>query len=149
MLIAILIISSATFAYAGESKGGFQSSSIPKSQSGWNTNLVYWNRVISEQTKSPTLRIGKSDFAVEGSLISGLSQRAVEPNSSVGRKLFSLPVVRLFVPQPVPYPPEGGKYFRWGESSRPWVSIAEAGGGAGADNAVNHEPQAVLFSIGR
>lgn len=115
----------------------------------WNTDPAHWDGLIKEQSTSPNLRIGKSDYVISGPLIDGIRKRRYSSDRSLGRKILGLPVVRLFVPQLMPYPPGGGKYFRWGESNKPWTAIAHAGGGAGADNPINHEPQATLISIGR
>jgi hypothetical protein len=148
-VVLLSLLASACFALADETKRESDVSVNLNGPSQWNTDPAYWDKLIADESKASALRIGKSDFNIGGPLIEGLRRRRSVPDRSLGRKILGLPIVRLFVPQPMPYPPGGGKYFRWGESSRPWVSTAEARGGAGADNLINHEPQNRLISIGQ
>src|SRR5439155_22355596 len=103
---------------------------------------------IVEKREFTTITLGKSDFEVSGPLIEGLRRRRSEADRNLGQKILGFPLVRLFVPQRMPSPPQsGGKYFAWRrESSQPWVSIA-SGAGVAAGPA-NHEPQA-LISLGK
>ena len=126
-----------------------QASPASISQAVRNTSPAYWDRVIAEQSRMSKLKIGRSDFTVGGPLIEGLHRRPAVQNRSLGRRILGLPVVRLFVPRLVSNPSSGGKYFRWGQSDRPWTSISENRGVGGDDNFIIHEPQAVLISIGR
>jgi hypothetical protein len=144
-----LLLASAFVAIAGEAQRESDFAANINAPLKWNTDPAHWGRVISEQSKPSALRIGKDDFKVTGPLIDGLRSRRSAPDRSLGQKILGLPIVRLFVPTPMPNPPGGGKYFRWGESDRPWASIAEASGGAGADNPINHEPRNSLISIRR
>lgn len=112
----------------------------------WNTNPAHWERVIQQRTNAPALRLGKSDWQANGPLIEGLRRRRSTENRSLGKRLVSLPIVRLFVPGPMPSPPGGGRYLLWGESDRPWITVAQ--GAPAGDPAVTHEAQS-LISFGR
>jgi hypothetical protein len=149
VLLTMLFVSSAMFAYAEAGTTASHTAPTSISKSDWNTNPAHWDRVIAEQSKMSKLKIGGSDFTVGGSLVEGLHRRPPEQNRSLGRRILGLPVVRLFVPQPMPYPPGGGKYFRWGESDRPWASLSEASDGTKSADPVKHESQVILISIGR
>jgi hypothetical protein len=108
--------------------------------------LGHWERVLREKSEPAGVQLGKSDYIVSGPLVDALHRKKAPADRSLGRKLLGLPVVRLFVPQPMPSPPGGGKYFRWGESDRPWVDIA-SGAPGGNSNPVTHESRNNLFSV--
>jgi hypothetical protein len=103
----------------------------------------WWNvmRDKSAAEASPGLKLGKSDYVLKGPLANTF--RLVPRSSgerSLARKLLDLPIVNLFVPQPMPMLPHGGKYFAWSESDRPWSMIA--------DRPIPG-PQSTLLSISR
>ena len=70
---------------------------------------------IEAKRDAPVIALGKSDFVISGPLVAGFRKLppAEEPTTRVQRFL-RLPVIRLFVPGPMPNPPGGtGKYFAW------------------------------------
>jgi hypothetical protein len=75
--------------------------------------------------------VGKSDFAVNGPLFETFrNPRRSRPDRSLGQRILDLPIVNLFVPQPMPKPPsEGEKYLAWGDRDLPWSAIADRGMG--------------------
>jgi hypothetical protein len=140
----------ALFARAGEPPAELDTPASFKAATGWHTDPKHWDQLLRERNDSPGLRIGKSDFAISGSIIEGLRSRRSSLDRNLGQKLLSFPVVRLFVPQRMPSAPGGGgKYFAWGQSSRPWASIASGSSPGSALNLIKHEPQNSLISIGR
>lgn len=114
--------------------------------SNWNTNPAHWERMIEQRKTSSALQIGKSDFTITGPLVDGVRRKRTTGERSLGKRLLGLPIVRLFVPLPMPSPPGGGRYLLWGESDRPWVSVAQ--GVPAGDPAVTHEARA-LISVSR
>ena len=82
-------------------------------------------RVIREPVESSSLRLGKSDWVLGGPAVDSVRLREPKSKRSAGIRIRELPILRLFVPKPMPSPSGEGKYFRWGESSRPWASIAD------------------------
>lgn len=80
---------------------------------------------IYRKSETGSLRIGKRRVPVSSPIIEGLIPRKSPPGSSLGKRLLNLPVVRLFVPQPIEEPPVSGQYFYWRDSSsKPWASIS-------------------------
>ena len=65
----------------------------------------------------PVITLGRSDFVFSGPLVEGFRRLPHEENLSRGQRFLRLPVVRLFVPKPMPVPAEGGKYFAWHSSA--------------------------------
>jgi hypothetical protein len=112
----------------------------------WNTNPEHWERVLRTPADSPPLKLGKSDWTLSGPITDGLRRRRSAPDRSLGKRILSLPIVRLFVPGPMPTPPGGGRYLLWGDSDRPWITVAQ--GAPAGDPAVTHEAKS-LISFGR
>jgi hypothetical protein len=81
------------------------------------------------------LSLGQSDYVLRGPLVETF-RRPPRPAGERGwaRKFFDLPVVNLFVPQPLPKAGGSpGRYLAWGESDSPWsaVSTRSRGGSSG------------------
>lgn len=123
-----------------------QSDSAELKSSNWNTNPAHWERMLDQHKASTALQIGRSDFTLSGPLVDGVRRSRTTDERSLGKRLLGLPVVRLFVPLPMPSPPGGGRYLLWGESDRPWTSVAQ--GVPARDPAVTHEARA-LISVSR
>jgi hypothetical protein len=149
LLLILLFVWPAAFARGEGDEGVLQASPNSISKSVQNTSPAYWNRVIAEQSEISKLKIGRTDFSVSGPLIDVLHRRQPEQDRSLGRRILGLPVVRLFVPRAMPQPPGGGKYFRWGQSDRPWTLVSENRGIGESDNPIRHESRAALISIDR
>ena len=115
----------------------------------WNTNPAHWERQIEQRQPSSAVRLGKSDFTVSGPLVDGLRRQRSAAGRSLGKRLLSLPVVRLFVPQPMPSPPGGGPYFLWGERDASWASFSKSPAPLGnTDNPIHREASGSLISVG-
>jgi hypothetical protein len=73
--------------------------------------------------------VGGSDYAVSGPLAETFRVRRGTSfrERSLGQKILSLPIVNLFVPQPMPKPPGSGKYLVWGQREEPWSNTADRG----------------------
>ena len=150
LLLPVFLVTLAFFARAEDSKPKYGVATSPKAETGWNTNPAYWERVLGQKRDAPELRIGKSGFVMSGPLLEGVRRQRSSGDRSVGKRLLGLPIVRLFVPGPMPSPPGGGQYLRWGESDRPWIAIAEGGApGSSTSNPVTHEARTSLISIVR
>jgi len=81
-----------------------------------------WNR---EEMK---FSLGGRDFNVRGPLFETFRrQRRAPEDRNLGQKILDLPIVNLFVPQPVPVPTREGKYLAWGERDLPWATVADRG----------------------
>lgn len=78
---------------------------------------------LIKKPESPLVTLGKSDFVVTGPLIEGLRPLGHSADLSPGRKFLRLPIIRLFVPGPMPTPPGTGKYFYWRntDNDEPWT----------------------------
>jgi hypothetical protein len=59
---------------------------------------------------------------------------------TLAQKILSLPIVNMFVPEPMPKVSRGGKYFAWGARDEPWATVS-ARRSAG--------PEGVLISVNR
>ncbi len=152
LLLSTSLAALAAIAQAQDSqpKSGVTVSATTRTE--WNTNPAYWERILIPKTDSPELRIGKSDWVVKGPLLEGIrrprSTGERRPSErTAGRRLLSLPIVRLLVPQPIAAPPGGGRYLLWGESDRPWLALAEGTPAGTTANTLNHEARTSLISI--
>jgi len=92
----------------------------PKKTLDWD-DPKWWEAM---RQKSPGISLGKSDFVANGPLVETFR---VAPRSSgernLGEKILNLPIVNLFVPQPMPVSRGEGKYFAWGERPLPWAAV--------------------------
>jgi hypothetical protein len=114
----------------------------PKTSLGWDNSPAHWDRLLSEKHSLPELRLGSSDIVMSGPLITGFQRQKFSTDRSPGQKFIGLPVIRLFVPQRMPSPPEtGGKYIAWSEkSSRPWSSVSGGIPAGSAFSPYDNEP---------
>ena len=108
------------------------------------TTLPEWSVPKWEELLEPKptrLTLGKSDFVMSGALVETFrNQPRPSGERTLVQKLLSLPIVNMFVPEPMPKPGVGGKYFAWGERNEPWATVsARASSG----------PQGVLISVNR
>jgi len=156
LLLAASLVVLTAIAHAGDSPTNSgvsvstSTSSSANAQTEWNTNPGYWERVLIQKRDSQDLQMGKSGWVLKGPIVEGLRRQRSTGDRSAGQRLLGLPIVRLLVPQPMPSPPGGGKYFRWSDSDRPWVAIVEgAAPGSSSNNPVTHEARTTLVSIGR
>jgi hypothetical protein len=151
LLLLALLLALAPSAPAEEPqpKFGDSASTSILGRTGWNTNPAYWERALSEKRVSPMLRLGKSGFVIHGLAFEGSRRQQSSGDRSWGKRLLGLPIVRLFVPQPMASPPGGGNYFCWGESDRPWTAIAEGAAAGDLSNLARHEARTSLISISR
>jgi hypothetical protein len=86
------------------------------------------------------IRLGKSEYVVSGPLVETFRPvKPPPPNRTWADKLLGLPIVNLFVPQPMPLPPGGGKYFFWGEREIAWSTLMDT---------PIPGPQSTLLSVG-
>jgi hypothetical protein len=149
LLLPAILLALAPFAQAEDPQPKHGVSTSASGGTEWNTNPAYWERALSEKRASPELRIGKSGFVVRGPVVEGIRRQQSSGDRSRGKRLLGLPIVRLFVPQPMASPPGGGKYFCWGESDRPWTAIAQGAAAGDLSNPVRHEARTSLISISR
>lgn len=100
-------------------------------------NAEIIKRASDQMTAEPAVRnfgregrpipLGKSGIEASGPLVNTF-RPPPRPwrEMTLPDKLTSIPVVGLFVPQPMPRPPSvRGRYFAWGQSDRAWVDIAD------------------------
>jgi hypothetical protein len=82
-----------------------------------------WNR---DEMK---FSLGGSEYAVSGPFAETFRVGRGVPfrERSLGQKILSLPIVNLFVPQPMPKPSGEGKYLVWGQREEPWSNLGDRG----------------------
>jgi hypothetical protein len=88
----------------------------------WN-DPEWWKRRQAERRF--TWRMGRSDLLLEGPLVSGMRRQRVAHDATLAQRIGALPVVSLFIPQPLPRPSRTGRYLAWGERDVAWSTIAE------------------------
>jgi hypothetical protein len=111
-------------------------------------DVRHWERVLREKPESSGVQIGKSGYTASGPLVDAVRRRKSLPGDSLGRRILRAPVVRLFVPQPMPKPPGGGKYFHWGDSEHSWTTVVTGRAPGHISNPeVTHEARTSLLSI--
>ena len=119
LLVSVALISLALTLRA-EDKPAQLDAFGPKKVLDWD-DPKWWEAM---KHKSSAIALGKSDFAVSGPLVETFR---VAPRSSaernLGEKILKLPIVSLFVPQPMPVFRGEGKYFLWGERPLPWAAV--------------------------
>jgi hypothetical protein len=151
MLLTTSFVAAALPIFADEAQVEFDASAPAKATTEWKYNPALWTELFTEKREAPTMSIGRSDIAVSGPLVETFRRpRYSSTDRSLGQRILSLPIINLFVPQPMPSPPSsGGRYFAWGRSSRPWRAIAEGApaGAGGIENAINHEPSSGLINL--
>lgn len=110
----------------------------------WNGK---WGLLIGRKASGPAgvapgIPLGKSDFKVSGPLVDTfrLAPRYAVPDRTLAQKILDLPIINIFVPEPMPKPTRQGKYFYWGERATPWCVTA--------DRPIPG-PQGVLISVSR
>jgi hypothetical protein len=123
-LLAVVFVSFALTLRAQEKPQAQFDTSTAKKTLDWD-DPKWWQLMGETRQKSPGVSLGKSDFVVSGPLVDTFR---VRPRSgrerSLGEKILDLPIVSLFVPQPMPVSHGTGKYFVWGERDRPWATVA-------------------------
>lgn len=130
-LLSLLVLALLALALRAEEKPTALDATASRKPLDWN-DPQWW---MSRDLKPARITLGKSDFVLRGPLI----QTFHPPARPAGeyhwtRRILDLPVVNLFVPQPMP--PVGGPrkgYWSWGESDAPWGAIAthSRGGSSG------------------
>lgn len=148
LLVVMASLVVAGIAPAGDAPSTHNVRISPQAQTPWTTDPKYWESTLREPKEYRDLRIGRSDFVIRGPFVDALRRRRPSSDPSPGRRFLRLPVVRLFVPQPMPSPPGGGRYFLWGEGSRPWSTLAEGAAAGDLSNPVTREARP-LFWISR
>jgi len=89
-------------------------------------------RVLRKHESPDGRRLGQSDYVFRSPILEGLIPRQATVDASLGEKILNLPVVRWFRPLPMPQPPGGGKYFKWGERAESWRDYCHPAPGPGA-----------------
>jgi hypothetical protein len=106
--------------------------------------------VIKEQFDTHDQRVGKGDWVVRGPIVDSFRKRPKREDRSFGQRIRELPIVRLFVPKPMPSREDTEVFFVEGQSSRPWSAIASDARRIGSPENPRHlEGGCALVSIGR
>ena len=96
----------------------------------WKYTPAIWDQfsgLDSDNDKAPGIPIGRGDMVFDGPLVQTFRRPRGWSDLSPGEKFLAMPIINLFVPQPMPRPPGGtGKYFKWGGSAQPWSTVAES-----------------------
>jgi hypothetical protein len=119
-LFLLCFISTAT-ASAADPPTQFNSSAFPPLN-----DSPHSQSPLTQKRDLPVIALGRSDFVLNSPLIDGFRPLPHADNLSRGQRFLRLPIIRLFVPQPMEMPPEGGKYFVWRNEncSLPWPAAA-------------------------
>ena len=98
-----------------------------------------WDEPVKQNP--PHVTLGRSAAAVSGPLVDTfrLARRAAD-EPTLGRRILSLPIINIFVPEPMPKTSREGVYFAWGERDVPWSVLCEPS---------RPGPQGVLLSVTR
>lgn len=149
MLLPAFLLASFLPTLAEEHQIEFDAFAPVKTSTEWKPKPALWRELLNVKRGHPTVSIGRTEFLVGGPLVQTIRRPDSWSDLSLGRKILALPVINLLVPQPMPAPASGGKYFAWGESSLSWGAVANgaAPGSGGFARDVNHEP-AGLISFG-
>lgn len=104
------------------STAGFDSPVLPGfslyDASTWKSDL------INPKPAVPVIILGR-DFVLNSPIIEGLRRLPPAENLTRAQRFLRLPVIRLFVPKPMPKPPGGtGRYFAWHNCSLAWTDAA-------------------------
>jgi hypothetical protein len=150
MFASIVVLMSAMQAFAQQERALTASSPSLNGVPTWNLDPAYWETLITADRDSP-IRLGRSDVTVSGPLVFGLRSSRTPADASAARRFVDLPVIRLFVPQPMPTPPEtSGRYFAWrGSSPRPWANVSTRGGAAAGAYDPTRRDAGALISLSR
>ncbi len=150
LLLPAVLLACAVIAQAEDSssQSGVATSATTPTEA--NSITGHWDQVLVEKSDDQGVRIGKKDWRIKGPVVEGLRRQRLPDERSFGQKLLGLPIVRLFVPKPMPTPSDDPKYLRWGKSKEPWPAIVEnAARGRSSGDPVTHEARTSLVSIGR
>lgn len=75
---------------------------------------------------APPLKLGEGGIMLSGPLVDTFRLQRQEPVvRSLGRTILDLPILNLFVPQPMPRPTRQGPYLAWGERDLPWSVVCD------------------------
>jgi hypothetical protein len=118
----LLCFVSALTASAADLPSQFNSTVLPHMP---YSDSARWESLLTPRRDIPVIVLGRSDFVFSGPLVEGFRKLPHVENLSRGQRFLRLPLVRLFVPKPMPVP-TGGKYFAWhsDECSLPWREAA-------------------------
>jgi hypothetical protein len=121
-LFLLCFVSAAT-AFAADPPTQFNSTVLPPLPTYFSSR---WGGPLTKKRDLPIIQLGRSDFVFSGPLVQGFRRLPHVDGLSRGQRFLRLPLIRLFVPQPMESPPEGGKYFAWrnNECSLPWSMAA-------------------------
>jgi hypothetical protein len=118
----LLCFVSALTASAADLSSQFDSTVLPHMP---YSDSARWDSLLTPRRDIPVITLGRSDFVFSGPLVEGFRTLPHQENVSRGQRFLRLPLIRLFVPKPMPVP-TGGKYFAWrsDECSLPWREAA-------------------------
>ena len=117
-----------TLAVQAQEKPSQLDATTPKSQYLDWQDPEWWQRDWNREEMK--LSVGKSDYVVQGPLVETFTvyRRSDSQDRSLGQKILNLPIVNLFVPQPIAKPTgREGKYLAWGQRDQPWSTLADRG----------------------
>jgi hypothetical protein len=119
----------------------------------WNSSPEHWDDLLVKKDLEhlPPIKLGKSGFNLGGPLVNTFRRRHYSEDRTVAQKVLDLPILNLFVPGPMPNPPEGnqGRYFAWRGERTGSLRPAAPGGASATMSFQDHEPAASLISIGK
>jgi len=124
LLLLILACEFTRVAAADELQAQFDMFAPTEMSPNWKPNPALWRELRTTRT-NPAVSVGGNEFRMSGPLVGAYqtARRSAGERPSLGETLIAIPigVLSLFVPQPMPRPPEsGGRYFAWGERAEAW-----------------------------
>lgn len=148
-LAAATILTTSVRAQDPSTSTTLNTSGDDRSISRWDTSRDHWEKLLQQKTPRDEVSLGRGDWKLTGPVVSGLRRTRTTGNRSFMDRLRGIPIVRLFVPLPMPNPPGGGRYFLWGESDKPWTAVACGAVAGDNSNPTTHESKAYLISVQR
>ena len=135
--LMILALVSATLTLEAQQPSNPLDASTEHKPLDWN-DPKWWE---SLETKSPGIKLGKSDLILEGPLVRAFRPAtSFSPRRSLRQKIRSLPFVNPVAAKSETVPLRGKDYFGWRDHNTPWSTLA--------DRPIPG-PQSVLISVHR
>lgn len=90
----------------------------------------WWEYFAPRRQNEVEIPLGRPRYSASGPLVETFRPGIPWDERTPLQKITTLPVVSLFVPQPMPTPPAGRPdYIKWGERDVPWSNLGDHGMG--------------------